>query len=453
MTAQLKISYLFTNKKEPGGTTSNKMISRILIILLIPISLFSQEIKVNDNYDFSKGFVVLRKGDTLFGSVKNIPPIESCNIVFFNNQENKVVEYTPKDVSAYTRGTIIYKAVDNYRFMQVISRGKINLYAYDFIGVQTNFYDKILEKVNNGPGAHFEETFKYFIEKKGFQLQSVDSANYKKFIEPYITDDFEVLAKFKDGIYTHYHSIENLINEYNKNFNFYNSYRYFHKDKTAANKQNYQFKSSIQIDTENEMYIYQLRNRDNEVVDQQSFKNKWEILLYEFKYTGSNKLELNNVYLKNIPQEIFTYKNLTYLNLSGTGIYALPSDISKLDELETLILSDNRIRVIPENIYKLQKLLFLNLNNNKIEKLPVGFWGLTSLQELHIAYNQLTEIPKEIGNLKELNTLEIFGNPIRTVHKEIRKLKKLKHSDIQWLRKLNKKSTKIVRKLKVKDIK
>ena len=121
------------------------------------------------------------------------------------------------------------------------------------------------------------------------------------------------------------------------------------------------------------------------------------------------KLNLSKKKLKEVPAEVFQFRNLKELDLSKNKIKELPPQIGDLQNLERLNLSSNKLTALPEETGKLQSLVYLGLNRNLIESLPKGIGSLSSLEVLELWDNELEIIPDEIGQLTKLKVLELRG--------------------------------------------
>jgi len=117
------------------------------------------------------------------------------------------------------------------------------------------------------------------------------------------------------------------------------------------------------------------------------------------------KLNLRRKKLKEIPKEVFIFKNLQVLNLSKNKLKAIPADIGKLTNLQVLNVSANNIDTIPPEIGKLIHIKKLILNQNIIAHLPSTIGNLTQMTFLDMWGNEIQEFPKEITKLK--NTLKV----------------------------------------------
>jgi Leucine-rich repeat (LRR) protein len=121
------------------------------------------------------------------------------------------------------------------------------------------------------------------------------------------------------------------------------------------------------------------------------------------------RLNLSKTRLREIPADIFKFRNLRELDLSRNRIDSVPAAIGSLVNLTSLNLAGNNLELLPDEIGNLSRLVHLNLNRNKIVALPKTIGGLASLELLELWDNELYGIPDEIGNLKKLKALELRG--------------------------------------------
>jgi Leucine-rich repeat (LRR) protein len=99
------------------------------------------------------------------------------------------------------------------------------------------------------------------------------------------------------------------------------------------------------------------------------------------------------------------------LDLSNQQLSQLPIQIFALTNLEELNISNNKItNSIQAEIRQLQNLKVLNASNNLMTGVPAEIGQLQNLQVLDLSNNQLTGLPYELGNLSNLKTLNISGN-------------------------------------------
>ena len=119
------------------------------------------------------------------------------------------------------------------------------------------------------------------------------------------------------------------------------------------------------------------------------------------------RLKLRRKGYKQIPTEVFNFKNLRELDLIGNKIERIPNEISSLQQLEILRLGSNQIEVIGKEIIGLNKLRYLDLGKNKIQALPFEIGELNDLEFLQIWGNDITLLPESIQNLNKLKYLDM----------------------------------------------
>lgn len=130
---------------------------------------------------------------------------------------------------------------------------------------------------------------------------------------------------------------------------------------------------------------------------------------------NTQRLDLSDCGLLEIPREVFQLTELVYLNLATdtssdddfkNKIEALPSDFSNLTNLKTLDVSNNQVKGISKKLSK-TKLKYLNLTNNLIEMFPFEIAKMETLHDLNITKNPLQNIPPEIA-LRGLSSILNF---------------------------------------------
>lgn len=123
------------------------------------------------------------------------------------------------------------------------------------------------------------------------------------------------------------------------------------------------------------------------------------------KLHGWSHLDLKNCGLTEIPEEIYTFKELVFIDLSNDSfceedernkITEIPNEIVSLKKLATLNVSNNEIENITEKISELKNLKTLNLSNNKLVELSDKIANMSSLKQLNLEDNPFDMIPPEI---------------------------------------------------------
>lgn len=121
------------------------------------------------------------------------------------------------------------------------------------------------------------------------------------------------------------------------------------------------------------------------------------------------RLNLSKTRMKEIPADVFKFKNLRELDMSRNKIDSIPAAIGELTNLVSLNISNNDLELLPDEIGKLSALKTLNLNRNKIVALPKTIGDLSNLELLELWDNELSYVPDEISKLKKLKAVELRG--------------------------------------------
>jgi Leucine-rich repeat (LRR) protein len=112
------------------------------------------------------------------------------------------------------------------------------------------------------------------------------------------------------------------------------------------------------------------------------------------------KLSLAEFHMKELPAEIFQFKNLQILNLNSCGLEKLSDSIHVFHNLQFLSLYDNKLRYIPQGIRELKNLEVLYLGKNKLFEIPLWVGGLGKIHRLDISRNRMT--PLEVSRIRSL---------------------------------------------------
>jgi Leucine-rich repeat (LRR) protein len=119
------------------------------------------------------------------------------------------------------------------------------------------------------------------------------------------------------------------------------------------------------------------------------------------------KLVLKRKHLKEIPKEVFTFKNLQYLDVSKNSIKEVPEQIGQLTNLQYFICNKTGLERLPKEIGLLINLKYININQNDLESLPPQFGNLENLEIADMWSNNLAEFPETLMNLKSLKILDL----------------------------------------------
>lgn len=123
----------------------------------------------------------------------------------------------------------------------------------------------------------------------------------------------------------------------------------------------------------------------------------------------------NNNLNGDIPQEMKSLANLTYLNLGNNQLESISPELGNLPNLQVLMLGGNNLKSIPKELGNLPNLTSLWLSNNHLESISPELFkpnNLPQLQNLLLENNQLKSIPPELGNLPNLIDLRLYNNQL-----------------------------------------
>lgn len=112
------------------------------------------------------------------------------------------------------------------------------------------------------------------------------------------------------------------------------------------------------------------------------------------------KLSLAEYKMKELPAEIYQFKNLQVLNLNSCGLKTLSDSIHVFHNLQFLSLYDNKLRYLPQGIRELKNLEVLYLGKNKLFEMPLWVGGLGKIVRLDISRNRMT--PLEVSRIRTL---------------------------------------------------
>ena len=122
------------------------------------------------------------------------------------------------------------------------------------------------------------------------------------------------------------------------------------------------------------------------------------------------KLWLDDIPIKRIPNSIGDFKTLTQLYVEHTEMATLPDSVGNLTAMETLHLKSNKLEALPDNIGNLTALRVLNLADNLLSSIPDSIGCLVALQNLNLSGNQLRNLPAGVGDLAALESLRLQRN-------------------------------------------
>lgn len=145
-------------------------------------------------------------------------------------------------------------------------------------------------------------------------------------------------------------------------------------------------------------------------------------------------LNLQNTYLKNLPNHFFRSMNLEAIELSTNDLVTLnPSAFGKLKRLRILSVWNNKLVKIDRNTFDgLASLEILNLRRNKLETLPSDLLNsLINLRVLRLSENNFKpnslsgDLLKNCHNLETIELMQNRGNMTTLPHGFFANLTKL----------------------------
>ncbi len=138
--------------------------------------------------------------------------------------------------------------------------------------------------------------------------------------------------------------------------------------------------------------------------------------------SNTDKIDLSNKGITELPDEIGELTSLKSLNISYNNISEIPNSICKLVNLEELFLVRNNVSKLPANFSMLSKLKVLDVSNNPLVKLPKELGSCCELEILDSSFCELKSLPLELTNLLGLKSLNLEENPIEfPPHKVIKR--------------------------------
>lgn len=119
------------------------------------------------------------------------------------------------------------------------------------------------------------------------------------------------------------------------------------------------------------------------------------------------RIKLRGKKLKEIPAEIFQFKNLKELDLARNKLEAIPNEINQLQKLEKLNLAKNRLKELNPQIGACKSLRWLDLGKNELSKLPDQICNLEDLEYLQLWANEITALPLKFHKLKKVKQIDM----------------------------------------------
>jgi Leucine-rich repeat (LRR) protein len=123
------------------------------------------------------------------------------------------------------------------------------------------------------------------------------------------------------------------------------------------------------------------------------------------------KLSLSGNHVKDLPRELYTFKNLQTLELIDTAVPRIPGKLRNLPQLKTLYVLNHagkkRLR-----LGKNETIRQLNIRAKDVRKIPRSFRALSRLEKLDLSSSCLVDFPKRIHQNKKLKSLILNDNQL-----------------------------------------
>ncbi len=124
------------------------------------------------------------------------------------------------------------------------------------------------------------------------------------------------------------------------------------------------------------------------------------------------KLNLSGNQLRDLPDGMSDFTNLTHLVLNRNKLTEVSGNIRHLTKLKELCVGRNMLIALPNWVGELTNLTRLAVNNNSLVALPDTLQDLKNLEELYASKNLLTVLPEGFANLLQLRKSYLTDNPL-----------------------------------------
>lgn len=119
------------------------------------------------------------------------------------------------------------------------------------------------------------------------------------------------------------------------------------------------------------------------------------------------------------------------LDLSGQKLKEIPDEIYQFKNLNALDLSGNKLKEIPERLGEFTHMQELRLSRNKLVQLPPGFCGMVHLKRLDVSRNALIGLPSCIGAFTEMVSMDLWDNDLADFPEEMSNMEALRFVDLR----------------------
>ncbi len=130
----------------------------------------------------------------------------------------------------------------------------------------------------------------------------------------------------------------------------------------------------------------------------------------------SNKLDLRNKKLTEVPSFIYKIKNIEEIDLSSNLFETFPYELLQLENLKGIKLNNNQLKNLDFSQFENSNIEYLELNQNAIKWIK-GLEKLDKLVRISLVQNELTVIPNI--NSSSLQSVALGYNNIQRLNGEI----------------------------------
>jgi len=141
----------------------------------------------------------------------------------------------------------------------------------------------------------------------------------------------------------------------------------------------------------------------------------------------AQNLDLSNLGLTQVPDSVWSKKEIVSLNLSGNNIRLISNKIDSLQALQSINLKDNPIQKLPEAFFN-SKIQIINVSNTPLYDHP-EFYNSIKQKELTLVLEGVGKLPRGIQKTKSIKHLRFVNTDIKD--SVINKYSNIQSIDIQ----------------------
>ena len=131
---------------------------------------------------------------------------------------------------------------------------------------------------------------------------------------------------------------------------------------------------------------------------------------FSISVTAQN-LDLSNLGLTQVPDSVWSKKDIVSLNLSGNNIRFISNKIDSLQALQSINLKDNPIQKLPEEFFS-SKIHIINVSNTPLYDDP-EFYNSIKQKEITLVLEGVDKLPRAIQKTKSIKHLRFVNTNIK----------------------------------------